>query len=691
MSRVEVNRVIFKQRLFWLFLVLSISSVVRAQEAPAQPVDSESSSEEIPAAKQSLIKTAATKDFNKALYFDQIDNGLILPPPELDYDLSLEQGKSLRIGSIVYNEKTFNFTLQPLVKAHPLLNQVVSNDDGGKYILTMSWPEKLFNKGSLEVISKTGKVLWRYPFSEDDRQRWTKQLESWRKEIIEKGTPAKEMTRTGLFGTQFGILDLEAAKAPFWNQKESFRFCLTSEEGRAHTKLCSQRYGTKSVQRNLIMGKIKSDPVEPRVLVQSEVAPLKNSLPVAVELPTSFYAELAGGESYEFIAVPSKLELMDIADTNKPGLLRIVGYDTRPVGKSIILNPDQYSTFTKSFGFEATIGDPRKFWASAIRQDDPKIFMPGQGGGIFKQRFDLAEVPRKQARVYLHRRTPTGTYIDGIELEGRKQTVVAITSTENRVEVDRKDPAYFTWDFKARERGEINRSYLTVDLDGKKYRSYYEIYKGFPRELSGRFTAVQAQSTFLILGEVAYNQWFEELLGWDNYWVGRQRWGIAGKYFKSMNNLKVNTAGDTAPLNVLTVDAKYRLSPGLWGRDETIGPLASYQSVVFGELKAPMLGVGAFWARSMPRVFDEIINYVPGMKYPKWVDMEFIYYVSSMKSDIKLDKSLSLNFHGKVLWSQRVFGEAGFGLKRYAYIDETLNQKAELNTFYGTVGLGLNF
>lgn len=661
--------------------------------APAAPVapGAEATPEEVPAPQRSLLKSAATREFNKALYFDQLDNGVILPPLELDYDLTLQQGKVLRIGNLGVSEKTFFFALQPLGKLNSHLPQVLSGSEAGKYALVMAWPEKLLNHGTLEMISRTGSVLWSYTFTEEDRQAWKDKLSAWKKELGQKGVPAKSLGRTGIFGTQMGILDLQSINAPFWGQSESFRFCLTQTEGKGQTKMCSQRYGARSQGGKLTMGKIKDAPVTPRVLVQNETAPLKNSVPVSADMPSSFYAELATGESYEFVSQPNKLELMDISDTKKPKVLRIVGYDTRPTTHSIVLNPDQYGTFTRMLGFEATIGDPRKFWAAALKADDPKIFLPGQSGGIFKQRFDLSEVPRRQSRVYLNRRTPTGVYADGVEFEGRKQPGVKVSSDQHSVETDPKDPSKFTWKFKADERGKINRSYLTVDVNGKQYKSYLELYKGYPREISGRFIAVQAGGEFVMLGEVAYNQWFEDLVGWSNYWLSRQRWGFSGKYFQSFTNLKVGAAGATAPLKVMTLDLKYRLSPGLWGRDESVGALVSYQDVTFDALKAPMLGAGAFWARSMPRVFDDFFNLMPFLRYPKWVDMEFIYYVSSMNSNVKLDSSMSLNFHGKVLWSERWFGEAGFGIKRYGFTDTSLNQKASLNTFYGTVGLGMNF
>ncbi|MFS4457558.1 hypothetical protein [Bdellovibrio sp. HCB2-146] len=672
-------------------------TVQPTEAAPAEPqaqvevaAPAPTPEEEIPASQASLLKSAATKEFNKALYFDQIDNGVILPPMEIDYEMTAD-GKALRMGNTILNEKTFFFALTQLGKAHPKLAQVLNGAENNKFALVMAWPEKLMSHGTLEMISRTGTVLWSYTFTEADRQAWQKRVNEWRASLLKKGVPATEVARTGIFASTFAIPDVEVAKAPFWSQRESFRFCLSFSEGRNQSKLCSQRYGSKSEGRQVMMGKVRTDATTPRVLVQNEEAPLKNAAVVPDNMPAAFFAELSTGESYEFVSVPNKLQMMDIADTKNPRLLRVVGYDTRPLQKNLILNPDQYGSLTKALGFEATIGDPRKFWAAAIKKDDPKLFLPGQGGGIFRQRFELSEIPRRQSRVYLHKDSPKGTYNDNIKIFGRKQPISKIATDQNSVTVDERDPANFTWRFKATERGEINRSYLDVEFNGKTYRSYYELYKGYPRELSGRFTGVQSSSGFIFLGEVAYNQWFEDIFTWTNYWLSRQRWGISGRYFQSFNQIKVDTAGNTAPLSVWNVDLKYRGTPGLWGRDETVGGLISYQNVTFDQLKAPMLGVGAFWARSMPKVFDDMFNVFSFMNYPKWVDMDFVYYVQSMDSAITLNSSMALNFHGKVLWSQRIFGEAGFGIKRYAFQNASINQKAELNAFYGTIGLGINF
>lgn len=639
---------------------------------------------------KSLLKTAGNANFNKALYFDQINNGVILPPMELEYDLSGKDGKVLKLGDLEISDENFSFSLVPLEKGHPQLKQVLGSNEGRKMTLMMKWPEKLLNNGTLEMISRNGNVLWTHTFTDEDREEWKKKQLAWRKALVGKGIDAKKLGRAGIFGAQFGIIDLESAKAPFWGQKEYFRFCLAQTDGRNSTKICSQRYGVKSSGSSIMMGKVRVDATTPRVLVNNEEAPLKKIVPVSAENPTAFFAELSSGESYEFVTVPNSLQLMDIAEGKEANTLRIVGFETRPTGPSVILNKEQYGYLTTLLGFEPTIGDKRQFWATTIQKNEPQIYLPGRGGGIFKQRFELSELPRAQSRIYLSKRTPIGTYIDGVKLEGRKQPISTVSTDQNSVAVNPKDPASFVWNFRATERGKINRSYLNVDFNGKTYRSYYEMYKGFPRELSGRFTGVAVSGDFAILGEVAYNQWFEDLFGWQNYWVSRQRWGVSAKYFQSFNQLKVDTAGAKETLTVLTVDAKYRATPGLWGREESVGAILSYQSVTF-KVAAPMLGVGAFWARSMPRSIDNLFNYLPFMSYPKWVDMEFLYYVSPLDSNITLNSPMSLNFHGKVLWTDRFFGEAGFGMKRYSFSDKALKQEAELNTFYGTVGLGLNF
>lgn len=661
----------------------AVDATAGTGEAAATPA-------EVPEARKPLVnlnmKTTKTAKYMKPMYFETADSGNVLPPPEIEYDLTLDEGKTLQIGNLKINEKTFLFVLKPLGTFNPQLASMLGKE-GSEPALVMRWPAPLLRAGTLEMISRSGSVLWKYEITPEAVEAYKKQLESWKTSLKGRGVNAK-LLNGGLFATQFTITGLDDKKAPFRGQNEIFRFCLTQTEGKAQTRLCSQRYQARSTAKSLIMGKVTA-PVTPRVVVMNENGALKGVVPAPADAPSQFYADLANGESYEFLSQPSKLNLMDLSDTSKPGLLRVSGFGTRPTTPSIVLNPDRFGSVTKMLGFEPTITDTRKFWAAAMKADDPKLYFPGEGGGVFRQRFELAAIPRAALRPHLSSETPAGTYSDGVTLRGHKQPDSKLSSDQYSVTQDSRDPSLFSWSFKAQEAAEINRSYLTIEHDGKSYKSFFELYRAYANELSGRFTGVLTSGGMVIMAELAYNHWFENWFGWENAWLTKQRWGFSGRYFKSLTQVTVGSG--KASLDALNLDAKYRFTPGLWTRDESHGAILSYQSVNFETIKAPMLGVGWFWARSMPRALDTLFNYLPLMDYPKWVDMEFIYYASSMSSNVTLGNNFTLNFHGQVLWKKNFFGEAGFGMKTYSFNDTSASRSADLKTFYGTLGMGLKF
>jgi hypothetical protein len=137
-----------------------------------------------------------------------------------------------------------------------------------------------------------------------------------------------------------------------------------------------------------------------------------------------------------------------------------------------------------------------------------------------------------------------------------------------------------------------------------------------------------------------------------------------------------------------------------------VGGILSYQNLDYAftsiadasqySFSIPVVGGGVFWARSMPKVFDDIFNIVPFMRYPKWVDWEFIFYPLALNSTQASNFMLSMNFHGKVQWTQHFYGEAGFGLKNFSFDDATnpdpqFQFTVPLYVAYGTLGLGFNF
>jgi len=65
--------------------------------------------------------------------------------------------------------------------------------------------------------------------------------------------------------------------------------------------------------------------------------------------------------------------------------------------------------------------------------------------------------------------------------------------------------------------------------------------------------------------------------------------------------------------------------------------------------------------------------------------------LSTTNSKMSIGANSALNFHGKVFWTPSIFGEAGFGIKKYAFTNTTTATQLSLSSFYATVGLGVNF
>ena len=152
-----------------------------------------------------------------------------------------------------------------------------------------------------------------------------------------------------------------------------------------------------------------------------------------------------------------------------------------------------------------------------------------------------------------------------------------MSSTQNSSAIDDEKTNEFIWKFGAKDRGDYDRSYLLVDDGKNSFRAYREIFHGYPGEISARLTAILTSGGYtLFLGELAGSYWFESLLGWNDYYLARQRWGVSLKYFQSLNTLTTGSITDT--LQSSTGLIKYRVSPGLWSRDETWGPRRGRES-----------------------------------------------------------------------------------------------------------------
>lgn len=652
---------------FALVVILSALQILMSSLAFAAPVA---------ASVAAPSGTTKNKEYTKPLYFDVL-GGADMPAPFIDYS-SEEQGSRLKIGPVTIDEKTFTFGLRRLNEVDPAWGEV------GETYFFAKWPQLLFNEAVIELLTRDGNVIWKREVTKLDLLRWKKTV------IKQLKNPKSPILQYNW------AINFSGASIPLQGLSDGFRFCVVPVLPTAQERLCSQSYVVRQSGAQTLLGRLKST-VTPRILVNAELAPEKGEVKSEAGMPVRFFAELSTGETLEFSSKPINVSWADVTQLEGRNVYTVVGYDNPPAGNFKIINPDRYPKWVQALGFQPTIFDPRKFWVIQTKVTEPWLFFQGETGGLFKHPLATSNIPSSKIRIHLSKNTPTGTYQDGVKLKGRRQLTTTLSSTEYGVKVPANSEE-FTWSFKAKNNAKINRSMLLLSDNGHVYKSYFELYKGFSNELSSRLSMILSTSGLILMGEAAYNHWFEDVLGWDNYYLSKQRWGISTKYFQSITKYKVTAYGN-AELKVVNADLKYRLSPGIWTRDETHGLMASYQSfdanLSITKFQVPMLGVGWFWARSMPKIVDEVFSLIPFMDYPKWVDMEFIYYTMSADSSKKLNFNFALNFHGQVLWKDNFFGEAGFGIKRYDLVDTTnsfqRNLGYQLNTLYGTVGLGLKF
>lgn len=654
--------------------------------------------------KPSTERSSKTDEYPVPLWFEVIGEGVTMEPLKLEYDLESSQGRTLQMGSMSMNRGNFRAALLPANRLDGRLFKVLPKAAEKDKVFLFQWPEGFLADGLLEVISRSGKVLWTYDVDKRKKEYWASQLALWKQVLKQSGYKDDEIDGLPFMQYQFGIRDAENQDLPFWNVNESFRFCLSragKESGQ--TRLCSHFYETvKSPQGNVSILPLAQALAPPRVIALNRSAPLRQSLAVTYGKPVQFYAETADGLSYEFFSTPKKLNVVEMTEEGEEQSVNLVAEGATPIAPYDVLRDKEFSELTEFFGWEQTIGDFRVFWRTKLERSSPMILIQGEGGGAFLQRFVITKLPREALRPYLDRRTVRGTYVDGVKMFGKKPANMKLSSKQNSVSVDRDTPTEFTWRFGATERGKINKSYITVQSGQETFKAYTDVYKGYPRDVSIRLTGVAGSSgNYLLISELAANYWFEDIFGWTQYHLARQRWGVSAKVFRSMTDLKISDYSGTLSTN--TADLKYRVNPGLWGRDETWGAQLSYQQVDFNIFQGKMVGAGVFWARSMPKVFDDIFNLFPWLRYPKWVDFEFIYYASAMNKEISLRGpqdggagNWALNFHGQVMWTDEFFGEAGFGIKNYDFIrnfDSGTVRRLGFSfaSLYGTAGIGYRF
>lgn len=598
-------------------------------------------------------------------------NGVQIMPPQLNF--SVDEGTDIELSGVRFNDETLRVEMNP-AKLFGTQSKLPFGDE--TVVLFLSAPRALSHSDQIEILTEDGKTFF------------TKSLS--RKDYTNGDQLARHMKIVKSTSVLFDVNDLqESFLDP--KRKSGFRFCWNTKNSNFFSRYCTPYY-RYSHKENGLKVQFQSG-VTRAFLNQQEVNP-DGVVAAEIGKATSFLATSRRGYSIEFNSQPVPLFLSDFYGDESLGLIYIFGHTNIPVEpETKVLYATDPESLSTSLGWNATIGDFRDRWGTVISKNNPRVLMLGAGGALFEYPLKISELPLLNNRVLINRHSPA-TYSRHLLLRGRLPKGVEVEAIPPGRLRNQSKSEEFVWEFPETNNASQTEGSLAIKTQGQSFVSNYSLYHGYSGEFSLRLAGVlSADLQMNMLGEAAYNQWFENILGWENNWFSQQRWGISVKHFAPLKTFKPK-GGTDSPLTfrLTTVDLKYRFTPGLWERDETWGILVGADDVTINDIKGTFSGAGLFWARSMPKVFDSLCNFIPFFRYPKWVDMELMYYYRSLNDkEIKLGKTpnYTVNFHGKILWTKSFFGEAGFGVKTYDY--QALFGEVRLKSFYGTIGLGVDF
>ncbi|MEQ1875752.1 MAG: hypothetical protein ABL958_03840 [Bdellovibrionia bacterium] len=588
-------------------------------------------------------KGPPSPDYITPLNFDPKENGVIIQPQSLEYALFPTSDFSL--GNVVVRNKDIGIT--------------AIRNNKKTYNLRFQWPRVFLSEGTIEIKNATDKTIWSRKID----------LGEAKKESARKGDKTKTVDDIMVYQS-LPLQNLETFK-----KNKEVRFCMTGP-GDVKVSFCSMPF-TFNDSTTKFVAKPLDRPT--KIEINGEEFPRRAIVPF--KDPKDIYhvkASLANGVNFSFDVGPIAIEFRDILASDDEKIVFITGRGVAPDDFSAeILERDE--------GWKATFSPPK-----------PTLYFIGVGGIPIRQDFQLTKpLPHETHRIWARKNSPESSYISEIEILGELKNKYQLMSDE--FSVTPTDKKKFAWTYKVHERGRTSRSHLKLFDQKQEYTAYYEAYKGFPFELSGRLTGILAAGRLWLLWELAGGAWAESLFGWKNYWLSERRWGLSAKYIKSFA-----FGGFDPNLTMTNIDLKYRFVPGLWNKDESVGAVLGYQSIAYrGDERANpsqrdnmgnMLGVGLWWARPMPEIFDDIFNIIPWFRYPKWVDLEGIYYLSAMDPSVKLKSgNFNMTFHGKMFFIPEFYMEASFGLKRFAFENSNARLSSEVTMLFGTGGFGYNF
>jgi hypothetical protein len=586
------------------------------------------------------LKAPKATDEAKPVDFNFLKSGGKLLPAKFVYEVT---DKGTKIGPILIRPQNLNFRLKTTERQRDLI---------------LEFPGHMPDNGKLQIFQTS-----------DNKMLWQRDFDKWDlgERLVKWNVKSKDAKKSALKKHFFRWTEQKISDELFGYLKTSkgLKFCVSYQgEGFKHS-LCTgvtafrdttKKFETEANLKNEIAVNVNDKPERPKGIIV-----------VGLEGDTiKFNSSLPDGSTVEIFTKPIKFEIVDAIRTPEKDL------------------------FIKARGATPYEEDVKFFedgsWQTKIKNF--RLYVSGAGEIPFYQElFINQQLPSPEEKIKISRRSFLNTYAPSTMIYGFTLPQTKISTVDGPA--NKYEDGFFTWNVQKLKKGEVSKPNIGVTYGSRNYQGVIDVYRGYQLEIGARMSGVAVVQTkeLLLLSDIVMNYWSETFFGSKNYWWGQQRWGIKAKYLKSMTSIDLLQS-----FSSIHLDIAYRFTPGIWERDATFGAMFDYQNVNVNTDNVSMIGVGAFWARSMPKFFDRLFNIIPLFRYPKWVDMEFIYYFMPMDPKYVLGTNFLYNFHGKMLITPRFYIEGGGSMRQVNYGVVGASQ-TPLNASFlqGTIGVGYNF
>lgn len=620
--------------------------------------------------------------FDGYLVFPTELNGIKLIEKNIEYDFAGE--KSFQLGRKEFKYTGVFATLTVIGQAPRVLHRSAHKHHR---ILALQWPKELIEFGELQFIeTRKNNVVFEERIGDESLGLWRTAPERMREMLYPTWGETKLRwlgPRVSFKRGRFGLFPIPKDLNQVLGR--DLRYCVTEENALNFTKMCSV------IMHKDTQGRMRRSQVQRKqktiLKVNGKEAPLAGEL--AFSQNFDFSVQSSTGFSYQFKGKPIKANVVQILQSDDyKEELEVLGHGVFPHGAKPFGDGPR---LLEKLGWQDSILPEKHYWNLAVLKETPSIPALTSGASFIGYQIDSENgYPSKKDRLKITK-TPRATYSSSVEIKGECQKECNLKATgKDELKTSGKE---FVWKIKTPLKNTQNFNQISVIGEtSKTWTAQNEIFRATSTEVSSRFSGfATTDSVFSVLGELSFAHWFESLLGWQNSLLSYQRWGLRASYSKTLKGINIANNLEEQSLSTLNADLKYRFKSGVSGLNETVGLNLSYQQSNLSGRNLPLVGGGIFWEKSMPVIFDKLLNYLPYMDYPKWVDMEFVVYPTSLSSEVTTNLMWNLNFHGKVLWSKSFFGEMGFGIRSFDLIDQIQEQQFKFFSAYITLGVGAQF